>query len=190
VPGAKGRLEPPHPRLEDGFIRLVPLEDEHLDGMAALGVDAETTRFTYVPVPFDRDAARNWLDGYVRGWLEGTLAGFAIEPADGAGFLGFIALVRFDAEGRQAEIGYIVAAPARGKGVAGRALRLVSDWCLHGLGLRRIELRIDVENVPSVHVAERLGYVREGVLRSVHLKQGLRIDQAVYSLLPADVGLP
>jgi RimJ/RimL family protein N-acetyltransferase len=167
----------------------VPLGDEHLDGMAGLGGDAETARFTYVPVRFDRDAARDWLDRYVRGWQEGTLAGFAIEPAAGTGFLGFIALVRFDADGGQAEIGYIVAAPARGKGVARRALRLVSDWCLHGLGLRRIELRIDVENIPSVRVAERLGYVREGVLRSVHLKQGLRIDQAVYSLLPADVGL-
>jgi RimJ/RimL family protein N-acetyltransferase len=189
VPNADRLLAPPDPPLEDGSIRLVPLRDEHLDGMAALGGDLETARFTYVQVPFDRDAARDWLDRYVRGWVEGTLAGFAIERAEGAAFLGFIALVHFDAGGRQAEIGYIVAAPARGKGVAGRALRLVSDWCLHGLGLERIELRIDVENVPSVRVAERLGYVREGVLRSVHLKQGLRIDQAVYSLLPADVGL-
>jgi RimJ/RimL family protein N-acetyltransferase len=189
VPAAKGRLEPPDPLLEDGFIRLVPLQDEHLDGMAALGRDSETARFTHVPVPFDQDAARDWLDRYVRGWLEGTLAGFAIESADGAGFLGFIALLRFDAEGRQAEVGYIVAARARGQGVAGRALGLVSDWCLHGLRLRRIELRIDVENLPSVRVAERLGYVREGVLRSVYLKQGVRIDQAVYSLLPGDVGL-
>ena len=183
------RLEAPDPPLEDGSIRLAPLGDEHLDGMAALGEDAETARFTYVQVPFDRESARDWLDRYVRGWAEGTLAGFAIEPAGGAGFLGFIALVRFDGEGRQAEIGYIVAAPARGQGVAGRALGLVTEWCMHGLGLERIELRIDVENLPSLRVAERLGYVREGVLRSVHLKQGLRIDQAVYSLLPADVGL-
>jgi RimJ/RimL family protein N-acetyltransferase len=42
-------------------------------------------------------------------------------------------------------------------------------------------LRIEVENEPSIRVAERAGYVREGVLRSVHFKQGLRADIAIYS---------
>jgi RimJ/RimL family protein N-acetyltransferase len=38
----------------------------------------------------------------------------------------------------------------------------------------RVELWIDVLNEPSKRVAERCGYVREGVLRSVYFKQGRR----------------
>jgi RimJ/RimL family protein N-acetyltransferase len=52
---------------------------------------------------------------------------------------------------------------------------------------RRLELRIEVENAASARVAESLGFVHEGVLRSVHFKQGRRIDMAVYSQLPSDV---
>jgi RimJ/RimL family protein N-acetyltransferase len=48
-------------------------------------------------------------------------------------------------------------------------------------------LRIEVENEPSICVAERAGFVREGVLRSVHFKQGQRADIAVYSRLATDV---
>ena len=43
-----------------------------------------------------------------------------------------------------------------------------------------------MENTGSIRVAERAGFVREGVLRSAHFKDGLRSDVAVYSLLPGD----
>jgi RimJ/RimL family protein N-acetyltransferase len=49
-----------------------------------------------------------------------------------------------------------------------------------------VELRITPDNVPSIRVAERCGFVREGVLRSVHFKEELRSDLAVYSRLPSD----
>ena len=96
------------------------------------------------------------------------------------------ALVWVDVEGRQAEAGYIVAASARGRGVAVRALVLLTDWAFEELGLERIELRITPENAASIKVAERAGYMREGVLRSVHFKQGKRTDLVVYSRLKSD----
>jgi RimJ/RimL family protein N-acetyltransferase len=47
-------------------------------------------------------------------------------------------------------------------------------------------LIIDVENQASARVAERCGYRREGVMRSLHLKRGRRIDAALWSRLPSD----
>jgi RimJ/RimL family protein N-acetyltransferase len=40
--------------------------------------------------------------------------------------------------------------------------------------------------VPSQRVAERAGYVREGLLRSRHLLKGRRMDSVVYARLPTD----
>jgi len=94
--------------------------------------------------------------------------------------------VRLDRDAREAEAGYIVAPAARRRGVAVRALRMLTEWSLQELDLERIELRIEVENEPSIRVAERTGFVREGVLRSVHFKQGSRADIAVYSRLATD----
>ena len=168
----------------DGTIRLEPLAAGHLDGLADLGHDADVQRFTYVPSP--------WVEGFERTWLhrydqaDGSRAGFAIVDEASGACLGMAALVTLDQEGRQAEAGYIVAPQARGRGIAGRALQLLTDWALQELELERVELRITADNEPSIKVAERCGFVREGVLRSLHFKQGLRSDVAVYSRLASD----
>ena len=61
----------------------------------------------------------------------------------------------------------------------------LTDWAF-GRGLVRLELRIDAGNDRSVRVAERCGYTREGLLRSVHFKDGRRTDLLIYSRLPED----
>lgn len=181
------KLAPPDPPLDDGVVRLEPLGPAHLAGLRALGDDPDVARFTYVRTPLTDEGAQAWLDRYIEGWREGTLAGFAIAPFGGGELLGFVAIVRYDAEAGEAEIGYIVAPTARGRGVAGQAVKLLSDWCLGPLGLERVELRIDVSNGASLRVAEKLSFVKEGVLRSMRFKDGLRVDLAVYSRLPADL---
>jgi RimJ/RimL family protein N-acetyltransferase len=169
--------------LSDGTIRLDTLAPGHLEGLAELGRDPDVQRFTYVPSPWEEGFERKWLDRYEQGRADGSRAGFAIVGAESAAFLGMVALVQIDRAGRQAEAGYVVAPRARGRGIAVRALQLLTEWALGELELERIELRISSDNVASVRVAERCGYVREGVLRSLHLKQGLRDDVAVYSRL-------
>jgi len=89
-------------------------------------------------------------------------------------------------EAATAELGYVVASAARGRGVATAALGLLTDWALEELGAERLELRISVDNVASKRVAERCGYVRDGVLRSLYVKEGLREDTEVWSRLPGD----
>ncbi len=53
--------------------------------------------------------------------------------------------------------------------------------------MERVELRISSDNEPSLRVAERLGFVREGVLRSLHLKDDVRSDVVIYSFLAEEV---
>jgi RimJ/RimL family protein N-acetyltransferase len=168
----------------DGTVRLEQLGPQHLDGLAMLGRDPAVQEFTYVPVPWPQGFERRWLERYDQ--ADGTRAGFAIVDEASGEFLGMAALVTLDMDGREAEAGYIVAPNARGRGVAGRALSLITNWALGDLGLERVELRITVDNDPSIRVAEKCGFVREGVLRSVHFKQGLRNDVAVYSRLATD----
>ena len=144
--------------------------------------DPDVIRNTRVPSRPVDGFATTWLGRYVEGWRDGTRAGFAILAGDGS-FAGFAGLVDLDFGARQGEIGYVVVQAARGRGVAGRALGLITGWALGDLGLERLELRIDAENAPSIKVAERAGYHREGVLRSLHFKEDIRTDVVLYSLL-------
>ena len=65
-------------------------------------------------------------------------------------------------------------------------LRQLTRWAFDEAGALRAYLLIDAANVASRRVAERCGYVQEGVMRSVHLKQGRRTDLALWSRLPTD----
>ena len=170
--------------VSDG-VRLEPLATEHIEGLDALALDPDVQLNTYVPSPPPADFGRTWLKRYERGREEGTREGFAIVDAEDGSFLGIAVAVRLDEAASEAELGYILAPEARGRGAATEALRQLTDWGF-ARGLQRLELRVDRDNEPSKRVAERCGYTHEGILRSVYFKEGRRSDLFIYSRLPSD----
>ncbi len=166
-------------------VRLVPLGDEHLPDVATLVADPDVVRFTRFPVPLPPGFIAQWYARYRDGRTDGTCGAFAIVDAADA-FLGLALAVHLDGEAREAELGYMLTPGARGRGIATEALRQLTDWAFGTLGARRLQLLISVDNRASSRVAERAGYIREGVLRSLYLKQDLRSDTEVWSLLPSD----
>ena len=85
-------------------------------------------------------------------------------------------------------MGYWLLPEGRGRGYATRSVRLLSEWALSSLGIARLQLWTEPDNVASQRVAERSGYVKEGVLRSYRERNGHRFDAVFYSLLPSDLG--
>jgi RimJ/RimL family protein N-acetyltransferase len=166
-------------------IRLEPFRAEHLPGVEAMLDDPDSLRFTRIPEPVPAGFARSWLERYEEGREDGKREAFAIVDECGD-FLGIAVVPRIDREARTAELGYVVAPAARGRGVATLALRLLSAWAFEQQGMHRLELLISVDNGASKTVAERCGYVREGVLRSLHFKQGRHEDTEIWSRLATD----
>jgi RimJ/RimL family protein N-acetyltransferase len=147
--------------------------------------DADMLRFARVPEPVPAGFAQTWLERYQEARSSGTREAFAIVGDDGD-FLGLALAPSIDRETLTAELGYAVAPAARGRGVAVEALRQLTEWAFGELGMRRLELLISVDNAASKKVAERCGYVREGVLRSAYFKQGRRENTEIWSRLPSD----
>jgi RimJ/RimL family protein N-acetyltransferase len=166
-------------------MRLEPLTELHIDAVSQLIADPEVLRFTRVPEPPPPGFARTWISNYEKARAEGTREGFAAIGADGE-FLGLALAPSIDRDGLEVELGYIVASEARGRGVATEMLRQLTRWAFDELGAQRIYLMIDPRNPASERVAERAGYVREGVMRSIHVKQGIRADCGLWSRLPSD----
>jgi RimJ/RimL family protein N-acetyltransferase len=88
------------------------------------------------------------------------------------------------------EIGYWGTKEHRGNGYVTEAVVAASRWAFTDLSVDRVEWRAEVGNRASRAVAERAGFVVEGVLRSALIQRGMRRDCWVGSLLPSDLGLP
>jgi ribosomal-protein-alanine N-acetyltransferase len=182
-------VQPPEPPLTDGVVTLRPWGEE---GDVEALVDACNDRaiaefLDIIPQPYTKSDALAYIAITGEGWASGTTSNFAI-LTDGPP-IGSIGARRLPEPEDGVEVGYWVAAKARGQGLCTRALRLVSRWLLEDHGVMRLQLRADDENAASKKVAENAGFIREGVLRSSRYNARLdrRVDFVMYSLLPADL---
>ena len=166
-------------RLGDEAIVLRPLEDGDAPALVfAIGSDPDLDRWTRIPFPYTEDDARE----FIRSTEESA---FAILDRGSEELLGGIGVRAYDEA--VVEIGYWVKADARGRGVATRALLLISRFAFDELGAARVQLRTEPDNVASQRVAEKVGFIREGVLRSLLDYKGRRRDAVMFSLLREDL---
>ncbi|MEU7816175.1 GNAT family N-acetyltransferase [Pseudonocardia sp. NPDC049154] len=172
------------PVLTGARVRLRPWAADDADAVFAACQDAEIQRWTTVPSPYTRDDAVGYVTRFApRAWEQGD-AVFAIVDAATGEPVGSIGA--HGVRGGTANIGYWVAAAARGRGLARDALRTLARWCLREVGVARVELEVDPANTGSRRVAEAAGFTAEGTLRRRLVVRGRRIDVVMYSLLPDD----
>ena len=170
--------------LSDGVVRLRRPTETDVPDLIEIFSDAEIQRWTRAESPFTEKRARELLGYLIRDWDEETGAAFAIEDASTGELLGTIGMHFLP--GGIGEIGYSVRAEARGHGIATRSLRLLVEWGFGSGARARLQLITEPGNVPSQRLAERVGFRREGLLRSYAVLKGERRDFLMYGLLPAD----
>jgi ribosomal-protein-alanine N-acetyltransferase len=173
--------------LDDGVVRLRLLAESDLPDIVEAVQDPEIPRWTTVPQPYGNEEARQWRRVSATGIEAGTDLATLIVSATGDDLLGAAGIHGIDPASGRCSAGYWVAAEARGRGVAARAMRLLCAYAFDELGVKRIELWIDPENKNSLGVAESVGFTREGLLRSFMPIHGRRRDMLMYSLLPDEL---
>ncbi len=167
--------------LEDGALRLEPLEEHHREQLrAACGEDGEIWQIyglSYDPEHFDESFA-GLLANPARLPLAITVEG---EVA------GMTAWINADAKWLSAEIGNTYIRPChRGGEINGRMKRLLFA---HGFacGLKRIQLCVDTRNERSQAACRKVGATFEGVLRNHMITwTGYERDTAVFSVVTRD----
>lgn len=151
-------------------------EHGDLDALRAVHDDPDVARWTPLPSPFGDVQARERLALATTRLASGRALQLAVTD-DGGPPLGEVVVFEHGVEqgegsvrpdparnaARSAEIGYVVARPHRGRGLASRAVRVVAEHAVGVLGFGRLVLRIDDGNVASEHVARACGFARTTV---------------------------
>jgi RimJ/RimL family protein N-acetyltransferase len=111
----------------------------------------------------------------------------AIADASSGEALGMVALM-FRRQPGTVDIGYWLIERARGYGLGSRAVALLARWALTDAHLARVEALVLPDNIASQRVLEKVGFRREGYLRSYLVFDTGRADAFINSLLPGDLG--
>jgi len=128
-----------------------------------------------------REDALAFIDRTRRQWvaLDGFTAGIQYKGRLG-GIAGFNTVNR---QHQHLAIGYWLDQDLQGKGIMTKVCTYLVRYAFEVMGMNRIELRTEVDNVKSRAIPERLGFIHEGVARQSNLVNGRYVDHAVYSLL-------
>ena len=175
----------PKPPLEDDLVRVRAWHDEDLAARVEAWRDPDLMRFMLQPPPaqISLAAAREWLEPRERRRLAGRALFLVVADPVTDRALGSIWLWNVEWESRRAEVGYWLLRGARGRGRAARAADLLCRFAFERLGLERMELLTMPGNEASLRVAERAGFVREGVLRAYGRAGDRSVDLALYARL-------
>jgi RimJ/RimL family protein N-acetyltransferase len=165
---------------------LGPMRAEELDEVTAACQDSESARWTTVPVPYTRADAEFYVRRHAPlSWAAGESAAFRIADRDGR-YAGAVDLRLGAADDGTAEVGFLVAPWARGRGLGTAALATLCDWAFDALGVSRIVWRAHVGNQASRRAAEKAGFVLEGTQRAGCEQRGERRDAWVGARLATD----
>jgi RimJ/RimL family protein N-acetyltransferase len=136
--------------LRDGDLLLRRYAAGDAEALVAVLNDEEIARFIpLVPQPYTRREADAWVARCNDVWHERDSYPFAIVDADSGELLGSVEL-----HASAGSIGYWIAAGARRRGIATRAVRLVCGWWRE----RPVRLVTHPDNVASQRVAEKAGF--------------------------------
>lgn len=131
------------------------------------------------PHPYTGAAADEWLE---RVGAQRPQSAFAIaSPEELIGGIGVE--LGADVHRRSAEIGYWIAEPFWGRGIATLAVRAFTDYAFAAFDLVRIHAGVFEWNPASARALEKAGYVLEGRLRKSVVKDGKGIDELLYAIV-------
>lgn len=106
----------------------------------------------------------------------------AIESRDTRTVIGNCGFTKLNLSLKTAEIGYCLAASARGQGFAREAIHALLAYGFDRLHLNRIEARVVCENTPSVGLLRRLGFSLDARLKKGAYIKGKTYDLYLYSI--------
>lgn len=147
------------PTLETDRLLLRPTKAEDLDGWAELMADPDTARFIGGVQP--RAACWRGMMTMAGSWACHGFAMFSVIEKDSGRWIGRIG--PWQPEGWPGtEVGWGLVKSASGKGYAFEAATAAIDWAFDHLGWSEVIHCIDLDNKPSIRLAERLGSVHRG----------------------------
>jgi diamine N-acetyltransferase len=171
--------------LQGPRLCLTPLEEDDLPALLPFFQDISSLTY-YIPTTA-RPLNAPQLKALITDWNDG-IENFVFAIRLQERLIGLINLDGLDWPNSHAEIGIALTETGlRGQGLASEALQLMIDYAFGELGLHRLWARIIEDNLSSIHLFTRLGFLPEGRMRGHVRRRGRFRDMLVYGLLQQPV---
>jgi RimJ/RimL family protein N-acetyltransferase len=171
--------------LTGKFTRLEPLSENHVPDLCRVGFDRSIWRYMLYGDILTEDQMRAWVLDMLERQKRGADLPFAVIDLNTGRAIGATRYLDIQPQNRSVEIGGTwYGLDYQGTGVNTDAKYLLLKHAFEDLDCIRVQLKTDSRNLHSQRAIERLGAVKEGVLRK-HIIQpnGYQRDSVIYSII-------
>lgn len=143
---------------------------------------ADVARYCWPP-PASVDAFEAYIAQAWRDRSNGKYAAFAVVPRDQTEPTGLFELRSTQPRFVRAELGLLFEPASWTNGVVDDGMRLMCTFAFNTIGVRRLEIRVSVEDARCNEALARLGVHKEALLRSAFMHKGKYEDQHLWSVV-------
>jgi RimJ/RimL family protein N-acetyltransferase len=174
--------------LQGRIVRLEPLSEAHVSALAKVGLKEEIWRYMRYGNVETVEKLSAWVHELLDLQALGSDLPFAVIQLATGEAIGCTRYLHIDPANRALEIGGTwYGLDYQGTRVNTECKYLLLQHAFEQLECIRVWFKTDLRNLHSQHALERLGAVKEGVLRNhMILLDGFIRDSVVYSLLPEE----
>lgn len=171
------------PALETSRLRLREITQGDAEDIFACFSNDKVTRYYGQETLQQIEQAVSFVEFFSRSLIEKRGMRWGIERKDTKGIIGTIGYNAWSPKHNRAEIGYEIHPDQWGKGYASEAMSKVLEYGFDVLKLTRVGAIVFIDNGASIHLLNKMGFQREGILRSYMVQNGVSHDTYAYSLL-------
>ena len=173
------------PVLTGSQITLRELRVSDAPSLLAMLTTEEVSRFISPP-PTTVEGFERFIMWANRERSAGNYACFAVVPHGMDTAVGLFQVRQLEPGWGTAEWGFALGSAFWGTGMFSEGAELVLDFVFDTLGVHRLEARAAVQNGRGNAALQKVGAVKEGVLRRSFLRNGQYMDQALWAILAGD----
>lgn len=172
--------------LENESILLRPLTIQDIDNIEAISYNKELGEFGARVK--NRPDLTDYFNFCLNSKKEKELYPLIIIKKESNTPIGLTMFGNISFQNKRLEIGWTwIGQQFQGTGVNKSSKGLLLDYCFNSLNLRRVEFKIDVKNLKSQKAIEKIGAIKEGLLRNYNIQSyGESEGTYVYSILKED----
>jgi N-acetyltransferase len=173
------------PILVGRRVRLEPLSLSHAPGLATAGRSKSIWKYMLYGDLTTLDGMTEWVKGILQNQANGTDLPFTVFLKENGSVIGATRYLEMRSPHRSLEIGGTWYAPEfQGTFVNTECKYLLLKYAFEEMKCIRIQFKADQRNERSLRAIERLGAVREGILRNHYIvPDGTYRDSVYFSIL-------
>ncbi|MDB5019931.1 MAG: alanine acetyltransferase [Pedobacter sp.] len=179
----------PFPTLETNRFVLRRVTTSDVNEVFALRSDPEIMRYIARPLAKTTQDTLDFLAMLDKGLEDNDFINWAICFKEDPKLIGMICLIGFQPENFRTEVGYILSPDYRQMGIMAEAMDAVVAYTFDTLNFHSLQAVIAPENLASERVLLRKGFVKEAHFKECRYWNGEFLDDAVYTLHRASLGI-